>query len=542
MSSKYSIETIFRAIDQFSDPTKRMQAVGKIFAGSLKSDFAKAQRSFDRFTEGFKKRLGQGIMIGTGLAIAGITKFVWDSNKAWDQQIEALKSVEATLKSTGGTVNRTLKQLEDQSTSLQEKTFFGDDTILQHVTAQMLTFTNITGNTFDRAQKSVLDVTAKLKGLGATGDDLQGTTIQLSKALNDPVANLGALSRSGIQFSKQQKDLIKNLVQSGKLWKAQDIILTEIEKQYGGTAEALTKTTKGLALQNANLINNIQESIGKAIEPLRLKILQFINTALKKIDVEKLAANIEKGATALWNFGKGLFTVLSFIKPLLPIILGLIIAFKTYQIVMMIAVAAQWAMNIALTANPIGIIVVGIGLLIAAVIYMIIYWKQIVAWLKIGWDWLVKTYNSFKGLSIILGGLVLPIVIIIELVQSLIQHWGYITEAFKSKGILGGLFAIGKVILSALLSPIESLFNLLGKIPGVGKMFKEWGMNIGEFKSGMFEEGQAPISPAEKSSYTKNETVSKGELTIKDKTGTAQMTKKPNVNNYNLKLQSSGAF
>jgi len=218
------------------------------------------------------------------------------------------------------------------------------------------------------------------------------------------------------------------------------------------------------------------------------------------------------------------------------------VAWKAYQLSLIIAAVAQWAMNVALTANPIGIIIVAIGALVAAVIWMIMNWKTVVAWLKIGWDWLVKTFDAVKGLSIIFGGLIFPIVIIIELVRNLIQYWSYITEAFKAEGILGGLIAIGKVILTSILAPIESLFNLLAKLPGVGSFFKGLGEGIGNFREGLIKEGQAPINQADRMSYSKNETINKGEVTIKDTTGKAESKNIPKGNNYNIKLVKSGAF
>ena len=41
------------------------------------------------------------------------------------------------------------------------------------------------------------------------GQDLSQATIQLGKALNDPIKGLSALTRVGIQFTEQQKKEIK---------------------------------------------------------------------------------------------------------------------------------------------------------------------------------------------------------------------------------------------------------------------------------------------------------------------------------------------
>jgi hypothetical protein len=485
-----AIEYVYKIIDQYTQVMKKMSASTNVF----KKDIEKAKQK----AEQLGKNLKRIAMIGVAAFGAAVVKLTYDSIKAWDQQVAALKSVEATLRSTNNVAKRSLGDLEKQASSLQQNTFFGDETILQNVTAQMLTFTNITESQFDRAQKSVLDVTAKLYGLNASGESTQAVTIQLAKALNDPIANLGALSRSGIQFSKQQKEMIKGLVNSGQLWKAQNIILTEIEKQYGGTAEALTQTAQGMALQNRNMIGDIKEMIGKGIEPLRMKWLKFVNSFLKKIDATKLTAWIEKTSIKLDKFFTGLettlrrtwkvfFAVYKVIKPFIPLILILITSIIAARKIYMAWIIVQWLLNSATWAFPGTWIVLAIAALIAIIIILIVYHKQIIAFT-------VKWYDRLKGLVLIFGGpLAATLIFFIEIIRSIIKHWDVITEKFKSGDILGGLLEIGKAIIDGMLSPIISLLELIGKIPfmkgltenalkGIDKLKTKLGINIGEDK------------------------------------------------------------
>ena len=78
---------------------------------------------------------------------------------------------------------------------MQQVSLFGDEQILNDVSAQLLTFGNITGDVFDRTQRAVIDLAATL------GGDLQGVSIQLGKALNDPVEGLSALRRSCLLYT-----------------------------------------------------------------------------------------------------------------------------------------------------------------------------------------------------------------------------------------------------------------------------------------------------------------------------------------------------
>lgn len=61
--------------------------------------------------------------------------------------------------------------------------------------------------------------------------------------------------------------------------------------------------------------------------------------------------------------------------------------------------AVQWLLNVALTANPIGLIVVAIGLLIGAIILLVQNWDTVVAWLTEVWqgfvDWIVSVIDGF---------------------------------------------------------------------------------------------------------------------------------------------------
>jgi hypothetical protein len=311
-----AIATTFSAINKVSTTVKKMSAD----VGGLGVIAARAQGAL-RGIGGAAKTIGRGIRnvgIGGAAAMTGIYLISNKANEAWGIQEAAIASVNATLKSTGGAVGRTLGQLKNQAMDLQKNTFLGDETIMQGVTAQMLTFTNITGKAFDRAQVAVVDVAAKLNGLNTNEESLRSTTIALSKALNDPVANLGALSRSGIQFSVVQKKNIANLVKQNKLFQAQDIILTEIEKQYGGTAKSITQTTAGLKLQANSLQGDAWERLGQAIEPITRKLYMMRIEMLGKLGpaFDKLTEFISKNTDKIFGWFESGIGIVQSMAPL----------------------------------------------------------------------------------------------------------------------------------------------------------------------------------------------------------------------------------
>lgn len=204
---------------------------------------------------------------GGVMAYAGIqgVQALWNGAKdaiaAYTKQAQAVAKVNQAITSTSGAAGLSLSQLQQEASALQKKTLFGDETILNDATAQLLTFTNIAGDNFLRTQRVALDLSTVLDG------DLKSASIQLGKALNDPVANLSALSRSGIQFSTAQKAVIKELAETNRLAEAQKVILDELERQYGGQAETAAKVGGGW-VQLGNVLGDLMEEIGGFITAL----------------------------------------------------------------------------------------------------------------------------------------------------------------------------------------------------------------------------------------------------------------------------------
>jgi len=214
-----------------------------------------AQRTLDNTAKRLNK-IGAGMTLGVTTPLLALGAA---SVKNFDTQAKAIAQVEAGIRSVGGAIGYTSKELQKQASELQNNSLFGDENILKNVTAQLLTFTNIANEQFARTQQVALDLATRLDG------DLKSASIQLGKALNDPVANLSALSRSGIQFSKDQKILINSLVEAGKVAEAQNVILEELERQYGGSAAAAAAAGLGPFTQLKNILGDITEEFGKII-------------------------------------------------------------------------------------------------------------------------------------------------------------------------------------------------------------------------------------------------------------------------------------
>jgi hypothetical protein len=167
---------------------------------------------------------GAAASVGSVAVLAGLR----DSLRLYQVQEKAEVAVATAVKQTGAAAGFAADALYRQAGALQELTSIGDESILADVTAQLLTFGNVSGDVFKRAQLAALDLSATL------GSNLRAQTIQLGKALNDPVKGLSALSEAGITFTETQRNIVKAMVEAGEVAKAQNYILDEIAKFYGG--------------------------------------------------------------------------------------------------------------------------------------------------------------------------------------------------------------------------------------------------------------------------------------------------------------------
>lgn len=335
------------AQDKFSRVGNKFAQVAKNIKGkasSMGDTISRVREKFTRLSATVKKtgrdmgKFGKDMSAKASLPAAA---FAGNSIRLFDRQAQAVAKVKTLITSTGGSAKLTFKELEEEARRLQNNTIFGDEEILNGVTAQLLTFTNIAGDNFMKTQQAVLDLSTVLDG------DLKSASIQLGKALNDPVANLSALSRSGIQFSKSQKDVINALVKSGRLADAQSLILKELHKQYGGTAAAAAKAGAGPLKQLWNILGDLSETIGKQLIVVLSPLIAMVKElALKFIDtppiVKKVAAVLLLAATVLGPLIVALGLVVQFL-PILAAGFGVLAVAVNAAALPVLAVVAAFA-------------------------------------------------------------------------------------------------------------------------------------------------------------------------------------------------------
>ncbi len=186
-------------------------------------------------------------------------------------QAQAMAQVEAALASMGNGAGRTAEQLLAASDAMELNSLFDGDEILSKVTANLLTFGNVAGEQFDRAQQAAVDMATRL------GADPQAAAIMLGKALNDPIRGLTALGKNGSitkDWIAANKERIAAMVAEGKIAQAQGLILNEIEKQYGGAAEAAANASPWRKLQVA--LGQMGDAVGEILLPVVKELTGYL--------------------------------------------------------------------------------------------------------------------------------------------------------------------------------------------------------------------------------------------------------------------------
>lgn len=124
--------------------------------------------------------------------------------------------------------------------------------------------------------------------------------------------------------------------------------------------------------------------------------------------------------------------ILSFLKPMAPIIKDLVIAWLAWNVALI-------AFDILADANPLGLIIIGVAALIVVVVEIVKHWSTLVGWLKVAWSWVEK----YAWIVAIFAPM---IAITIEI----IAHWKAIAGFFEQmwKDISGGLVTAYNWVIS----------------------------------------------------------------------------------------------
>ena len=401
-----------------------------------------------------------GNLMVTGLnAIKGAMAGAIQDAQEYEKVTAQLK---AGIESTGNVAGLSVAQLKENASALEKLSSVDENLIIQSQ-AVFQTFTNIrnvagkNNDIFNQASVAALDLSVKM------GGDLQGATVQLGKALNDPIKGITALTRVGVVFTDQQKAQIKALVESGDVMGAQKIILAEMKTEFGGAAKAAGDTFAGAVFRAKDKVGDFSRDLITNLQPILLKVGKTIGDLYTKY-LAPLFSWLGKNKEAIAAMAAVILTAVAAIKIYNAILLVSKAVQTAYAVAQVLMKGGQLAsiastnglaasmlrLNAIMAANPIGLIVAGIALLAAG---FVIAWNHSETFRKV----------VVKGLQIVLNG----VGYLVGAIAKMIGLFAKIPGMGWAKGIADGASKAANDIRKVS-DGLDGLANKKISIPGFG--------------------------------------------------------------------------
>lgn len=270
--------------------------------------------------------LSVGSVAAFAVAGAAAFKFASDSVAAYTEAQTAQTKLEDAYKRFPALASGNIDAIRKIATERAKSTRFDDDATA--AAAANLAQFGLNQKQLESMIPLVQDYAAK------TGRDLPEASTLVGKAM---LGNAKALKELGINF-KPTGDKVKDFANLQKL----------LNQQVGGFAEKEGKTAAGQAQILGNQFGEVKESVGQRLMPVLMTLASFaIDTLIPAI--QGLADWLGQNSDVL--------------IPLAGFVLALVGAIKLWTI-------AQAALNIVMALNPIGLIVIAIAALIAAIVLL----------------------------------------------------------------------------------------------------------------------------------------------------------------------------
>lgn len=361
------------------------------------AQFNNELKKVEKETKDISASIGK-VAAASSLGFAALATAIGLAVNEYREGAKVSKSVEQTIRSTGGAAGVTADEVEKLSLSLQKVTNFGDETI-STVQGIFLGFKNLKENIFPQVTELALDMAQKFGSAEAAAEFL-------GKALNNPIRGMNQLRREGIVFTADQKSVIENLVRTGQVAEAQALLLEKVAARYGGQAKAaadpliqLREVTGDIVQVIGGVFAPAVESAAKALKSVAFYLLE-VNPTLIKIGAYALGAGAALlGLTAILTTGALIYLKVTAIWVAYSASAGIA---ATATGLLTTATSALGAV-FAFVTGPIGLTIIAIAALGAAVYY---WWDNIKAFIA----GVTAEFQSFMGF---LGGLVGPITDII---------------------------------------------------------------------------------------------------------------------------------
>ena len=395
LEMKERIKTnLTKAKDAVAQSTKDMQDKLNHLKGTFVSAFAEMRNEipiFDKAIRMLKNPIALivGAFAALKTAMGKLSEFSAQCKELYNAQAEAETKLAAVMRNTMGARTAEINSIKALASEQQRLGVIGDE--VQLAGAQELGTYLTKADNLKTLMPVMNDMVAQQYGLNATQEQAVTIATMMGKVMDGQV---GALSRYGYKFDEAQEQILKFGTEEQRAATLADVVSASV----GGVNAALSQTPEGALKQYENNLGDLQERFGALFTTISASWLPVRNAILNGWN--RVAAVFERNKTriisAVTSIAKvisgainGVFWTLGMIKDAFAfmyewraIIYGVAAAYtllhaKQIASVAMIALqtaktylltAAQWALNVAMSANPIGLIIVAIGALIGFIV------------------------------------------------------------------------------------------------------------------------------------------------------------------------------
>ena len=258
-----------------------------------------------------------------------------------------------------GATDAEIQSIKELASAQQEIGVIGDEVQLSGA-QQIATFLNEKAS-LETLIPAMNNLLAQQKGLNAsTGDAVQVGNL-MGKAM---VGQVDALKRVGISFTEAEANVIKY----GTEQERAAMLAQVIQNNVGDMNAELAATDSGKQQQLVNTLGDMKEQIGGLVNGALPFVTMAAQASQALAAVSTLIAGIKTLTTTLYASTKAFIASTAATIKNKVATLAVAAAQKVVTIATNAWKAAQVVLNMILTANPIGLIITAIGLLVTAVI------------------------------------------------------------------------------------------------------------------------------------------------------------------------------
>lgn len=306
--------------------------------------------------------------VASGMAALGIASWLKGSVDVARQSEAGMAKLANTVKTSGADWKTWEGSLKDSLASASAMSGYSKGE-LRNALIGLTTTTNNVGAS-QQMLGTVMDL-ARRKNM-----NMEQAAMLVGKAYN---GQTGALKKLGIELPKGAKGM-----------EAVDAI----QKRVAGSAKAYGDSSAGAQDKFNNSLKGLQSTVGTSLLPYITKFTTALTGIIQKFSA--LPKPVQDFIIAVGGITAGLLIIAPYISTLM----GVVKAMQLAKIATGLWTAAQWLWNAAMTANPIGLVIIAVVALIAVGVLLWKNWDKVKGFLLGCWDAIKNTaLTVWNGLT-----------------------------------------------------------------------------------------------------------------------------------------------